>query len=284
MRATRTICELTLASLLVGLLAISIAQAAPAPVPEYARYVVQAATLAEARQDVQQVGGTIERNLDVVHAVAAYLSTAQVASLRARADVRVFEDRAMRTEGLLSVLGSVTAPAQNLTNSVNATVATNPLVTAATRVTTPVTAAVTQVGHPLVAPLTAPLVTALSSNTALKDGTGVAASTLLYQTNYPQLVGADTLQTFRYITFPVIRTALIAGGLLAFALSFDEVIVTTFTAGTEKTVPLWIFGEILRAHQLPVVNVVAVFLILLSTIPVYLAQRLSSDTTGVAGR
>ncbi len=97
-------------------------------------------------------------------------------------------------------------------------------------------------------------------------------------------LGADTLQTFRYVTFPVIRTALIAGGLLAFALSFDEVIVTTFTAGTEKTVPLWIFGEITRAHQLPVVNVVAVFLILLSTIPVYLAQRLSSDTTGIAGR
>jgi putative spermidine/putrescine transport system permease protein len=97
-------------------------------------------------------------------------------------------------------------------------------------------------------------------------------------------LGADTLQTFRYITFPVIRTALIAGGLLAFALSFDEVIVTTFTAGTEKTIPLWIFDQIQRAHQLPVVNVVAVFLILLSTIPVYLAQRLSSDTTGVAGR
>ena len=97
-------------------------------------------------------------------------------------------------------------------------------------------------------------------------------------------LGADTLQTFRYVTLPVIRTALIAGGLLAFALSFDEVIVTTFTAGTQKTIPLWIFGEITRAHQLPVVNVVAVFLILLSTIPVYLAQRLSSDTTGVAGR
>ena len=97
-------------------------------------------------------------------------------------------------------------------------------------------------------------------------------------------LGADTLQTFRYITFPVIRTALIAGGLLAFALSFDEVIVTTFTAGTQETIPLWIFDQIQRAHQLPVVNVVAVFLILLSTIPVYLAQRLSSDTTGVAGR
>ncbi|MGH2465890.1 MAG: ABC transporter permease [Candidatus Limnocylindrales bacterium] len=97
-------------------------------------------------------------------------------------------------------------------------------------------------------------------------------------------LGADTIQTFRYVTFPVIRTALVAGGLLAFALSFDEVIVTTFTAGTQKTIPLWIFSEIVRAHQLPVVNVVAVFLILLSTIPVYLAQRLSSDTTGVAGR
>jgi hypothetical protein len=97
-------------------------------------------------------------------------------------------------------------------------------------------------------------------------------------------LGADTLQTFRYVTFPVIRTALIAGGLLAFALSFDEVIVTTFTAGTQETIPIWIFEHIKRANQLPVVNVVAVFLILLSTIPVYLAQRLSSDTTGVAGR
>jgi len=97
-------------------------------------------------------------------------------------------------------------------------------------------------------------------------------------------LGADTLQTFRYITFPVIRTALIAGGLLAFALSFDEVIVTTFTAGTQQTIPLWIFDQIQRAHQLPVVNVIAVFLLLLSTVPVYLAQRLSSDTTGVAGR
>jgi putative spermidine/putrescine transport system permease protein len=97
-------------------------------------------------------------------------------------------------------------------------------------------------------------------------------------------LGPDTLQTFRYVTFPVIRTALIAGGLLAFALSFDEVIVTTFTAGTEATIPLWIFDHMRRANQLPIVNVVAVFLILLSTIPVYLAQRLSSDTSGPAGR
>ncbi len=97
-------------------------------------------------------------------------------------------------------------------------------------------------------------------------------------------LGADTLQTFRYVTFPLVRTALIAGGLLAFALSFDEVIVTTFTAGTQETVPLWVFDHIKRANQLPIVNVVAIFLILLSTIPVFLAQRLSSDTTGIAGR
>jgi putative spermidine/putrescine transport system permease protein len=97
-------------------------------------------------------------------------------------------------------------------------------------------------------------------------------------------LGADTLQTFRYVTFPLVRTALIAGALLAFALSFDEVIVTTFTAGTQETVPLWVFDHIKRANQLPVVNVVAIFLILLSTIPVFLAQRLSSDTTGIAGR
>ena len=74
-------------------------------------------------------------------------------------------------------------------------------------------------------------------------------------------------------------TALLAGGLLAFALSFDEVIVTTFTAGTEQTLPIWIFNEPLLPNQRPIVNVVAVVVIVLSTIPVYLAQRLSSDTT-----
>ena len=56
-------------------------------------------------------------------------------------------------------------------------------------------------------------------------------------------LGADTWQTFRYVTLPVLRTALLAGGLLAFALSFDEIIVTTFTAGTEQTLPIWILGE-----------------------------------------
>jgi putative spermidine/putrescine transport system permease protein len=95
-------------------------------------------------------------------------------------------------------------------------------------------------------------------------------------------LGADSWQTFRYITFPQLRSALLAGALLAFALSFDEVIVTTFTAGPNFTLPIWILNNLSRPNQLPVVNVVAVFLILLSTIPVYLATRLSRDTGAVA--
>ena len=95
-------------------------------------------------------------------------------------------------------------------------------------------------------------------------------------------LGADSWQTFRYITFPQLRSALLAGALLAFALSFDEVIVTTFTAGPDFTLPIWILNNLSRPNQLPVVNVVAVFLILLSTIPVYLATRLSRDTGAVA--
>jgi putative spermidine/putrescine transport system permease protein len=91
-------------------------------------------------------------------------------------------------------------------------------------------------------------------------------------------LGADTWQTFRYITFPVIRTALVAGALLAFALSFDEIIVTTFTAGTQETLPIWIFSHLRLPNQRPIVNVVAVFLMVLSAAPVYLASRLSGST------
>ena len=94
-------------------------------------------------------------------------------------------------------------------------------------------------------------------------------------------LGADTWQTFRYVTFPQLRSALLAGALLAFALSFDEVIVTTFTAGPDQTLPIWILSNLSRPNQLPVVNVVAVILILLSTIPVYLATRLTRDTGAV---
>ena len=96
-------------------------------------------------------------------------------------------------------------------------------------------------------------------------------------------LGADTWQTFRRITLPLARTALLSGGLLAFALSFDEVIVTNFTAGPgTKTIPLYILSAIQRPNELPVVNVVALVLIVLSVVPVYLAQRIGGETAGIA--
>ncbi len=95
-------------------------------------------------------------------------------------------------------------------------------------------------------------------------------------------LGATTWQTFRYVTLPQLRSALIAGALLAFALSFDEVIVTTFTAGAEQTLPLWILTNLSRPNQLPIVNVVGVLVIVLSLIPVYVAQRLTRDPVGAA--
>jgi putative spermidine/putrescine transport system permease protein len=93
-----------------------------------------------------------------------------------------------------------------------------------------------------------------------------------------QDLGADGWQTFRFVIWPVLSTALVAGGLLAFALSFDEVIVTYFTAGAQNTLPLLIFGYIRLGQQLPVVNVIAFAMILLTAIPVLLAQRLVRDT------
>ncbi len=97
-------------------------------------------------------------------------------------------------------------------------------------------------------------------------------------------LGATSWQTFRHITLPVVRTALLAGGLLAFALSFDEVIVTTFTAGTQETVPIWIFNNLKLPNQLPIVNVVAVFLVVVSVIPVWIAQRLAGGGGTPTGR
>ncbi|MCW3049317.1 MAG: transporter permease [Solirubrobacterales bacterium] len=92
-----------------------------------------------------------------------------------------------------------------------------------------------------------------------------------------QDLGADAFQTFRRVTLPQVRSALVAGALLAFALSFDEVIVTTFTAGQQQTLPIWILTNLSRPNQLPIVNVVAVLAILLSLIPVYVAQRITAD-------
>jgi putative spermidine/putrescine transport system permease protein len=95
-------------------------------------------------------------------------------------------------------------------------------------------------------------------------------------------LGADTFQTFRYVTFPQLRSALVAGALLAFALSFDEIIVTTFTAGQQQTLPIWILSNLSRPNQLPIVNVVAVLAILLSALPVYVAQKLTADPVAAA--
>jgi putative spermidine/putrescine transport system permease protein len=99
-------------------------------------------------------------------------------------------------------------------------------------------------------------------------------------------LGAHTWQTFRFVTFPSLRTALVAGGLLAFALSFDEIIVTTFTIGAgQETLPIWIFTNLFRPNQLPIVNVVAVIVVLISIVPVYLAHRLTREEGGpTAGR
>jgi putative spermidine/putrescine transport system permease protein len=90
-------------------------------------------------------------------------------------------------------------------------------------------------------------------------------------------LGAHGWQTFRYVTLPVISTALVSGALLAFALSFDEVIVTTFTAGAQNTLPLWIFGAMRLGQQLPEVNVVVLIVLGLTVIPVIVAQRLTRD-------
>jgi putative spermidine/putrescine transport system permease protein len=98
-------------------------------------------------------------------------------------------------------------------------------------------------------------------------------------------LGADGFQTFRYVILPNIATALMAGGLLAFALSFDEIIVTNFTSGSEITLPKWIFNNLRLPNQRPVVNVVASVLLIASLVPVYVAQRLTQESGGlVSGR
>ena len=88
-------------------------------------------------------------------------------------------------------------------------------------------------------------------------------------------LGADGTQTFRYVTLPAIATALVSAALLAFALSFDEVIVTTFTAGAQTTLPIWVFGQIRLGQQLPEVNVVVSFVLAVTVIPVAIAAKLT---------
>ncbi len=91
-------------------------------------------------------------------------------------------------------------------------------------------------------------------------------------------LGASGLQTFRHVVLPNLVTALLAGGMLAFALSFDEIIVTTFTAGQQETLPIWIFSQLTKPRQRPVTNVVAVFVVLATSIPILLAHLLTRES------
>jgi len=96
-------------------------------------------------------------------------------------------------------------------------------------------------------------------------------------------LGADGFQTFRHVVLPNIATALLAGGMLAFALSFDEVIVTTFTAGQQQTVPIWMLEELIRPRQRPVTNVVAMVVVLVTLLPILFAYYLTRDGDQIAG-
>ena len=96
-------------------------------------------------------------------------------------------------------------------------------------------------------------------------------------------LGANGFQTFRHVVLPNIGTALLAGGMLAFALSFDEVIVTTFTAGQQSTLPIWIFSQLTRPRDRPVTNVVATFVILITFLPIFFAQRISAQSSDTEG-
>ena len=88
-------------------------------------------------------------------------------------------------------------------------------------------------------------------------------------------LGADGFQTFRYVLLPQIASALLAGGMLAFALSFDEIIVTLFTAGHQQTLPIWFYSELFRPRERPITNVVAVVVILVTLVPILLAYYLT---------
>ncbi len=97
-------------------------------------------------------------------------------------------------------------------------------------------------------------------------------------------LGANSFQTFRHVILPNIATALLAGGMLAFALSFDEVIVTTFTAGQQQTLPIWMLEELVRPRQRPVTNVVAMIVVLVTFLPILAAYYLTRGTDTVAGQ
>jgi putative spermidine/putrescine transport system permease protein len=96
-------------------------------------------------------------------------------------------------------------------------------------------------------------------------------------------LGADGFRTFRHVILPQIATALLAGAMLSFALSFDEVIVTTFTAGQQSTLPIWMLNELIRPRQRPITNVVAIFVVVVTLIPILCAYYLTRDGEHIGG-
>jgi len=199
-------------SISVALLSITIASAAtPAartgsavledsPPAARSLYVVQASTLSASEQSVGRVNAKVDREFDIIHAVSAYLTAEQADRLRNTAGVHVFRDRTLSSRSLGSLLGSVVTSVVSTVGAVAAPVVTTatPIVTPVAQVVAPVTnpvlTLVTPVASPLVTPLLAPVVTSISTNMTLQDGTGVGSSSLLYETDYPRLVGADSLQ------------------------------------------------------------------------------------------
>lgn len=96
-------------------------------------------------------------------------------------------------------------------------------------------------------------------------------------------LGANSFQTFRHVVLPNMGTALLAGAILAFSLSFDEVIVTTFTAGNQQTLPIWIFSQMLKPRNRPITNVTAMLVVLITALPILFAQRITAETSESEG-
>lgn len=96
-------------------------------------------------------------------------------------------------------------------------------------------------------------------------------------------LGANSFQTFWYVVLPNIGSALLAGAILAFSLSFDEVIVTTFTAGNQQTLPIWIFSQMLKPRNRPITNVTALLVVLITAIPILIAQRITAQNSDSEG-
>jgi putative spermidine/putrescine transport system permease protein len=97
-------------------------------------------------------------------------------------------------------------------------------------------------------------------------------------------LGANSFETFRHVVLPNIATALLAGAILAFSLSFDEVIVTTFTAGQQQTLPIWIFSQMLKPRNRPITNVTALLVVLITAVPILIAQKISSEASDTEGK